>query len=574
MSMIEQKSQLTPETVIKTYQRAKERRRAWEQHWRECYDFALPLRTQKNQFGGQSGAMSGARTADKLFDGTAPDAVDQLAASLLSHLTPPWSRWVGLMPGAELSGDDAEAIAPKLETIAETIQSHFDRSNFTVEIHQCFLDLVTAGTACLMLEETPLGESSAFRFTAVPMFDVVFEDSAQGKLDGTLRRLELTPGELQKRYPHAPLMSARNESGLDEIRIPVIEAVIPDGIGYAYVAVAEAAPGLTSDATVLAEGRFETSPFINFRWLKAPGEIYGRSPVMKALPDIKTANKVVELLLKNASINVTGIWMADDDGVLNPANIRLVPGAIIPKAVGSKGLQPLQSPGRMDLSNIVLEDLRSRIRSSLLMEKLGQVGSSTMSATEVLERSSDVARVLGATYGRLQSELLSPLIERAMAILGRRGEIPSVRIDGRQIDIDYRSPLAKRQARDDAQNAIAWFATLQGLGLDGLAVIDGARAARWLARAFSIPEELIRSESEIEQAWAKSQRQRPEQAGGQNPLSAMSNTLNLLNARRPGESAETPVAQAVAPAGVRPVVAPPRASLSLNPGAGEEVSNG
>ena len=57
---------------------------------------------------------------------------------------------------------------------------------------------------------------------------------------------------------------------------------------------------------VLAEGRF-SPPFINFRWLKAPGEVYGRSPVMKALPDIKTANKVVELVLKNASTRVTGI---------------------------------------------------------------------------------------------------------------------------------------------------------------------------------------------------------------------------------------------------------------------------
>jgi len=32
---------------------------------------------------------------------------------------------------------------------------------------------------------------------------------------------------------------------------------------------------------LLKKGIFETSPFINFRWLKAPGEVYGRSPVMK-----------------------------------------------------------------------------------------------------------------------------------------------------------------------------------------------------------------------------------------------------------------------------------------------------
>ena len=66
------------------------------------------------------------------------------------------------------------------------------------------------------------------------------------------------------------------------------------------------------------------------------GQVYGRSPVMKALPDIKTANKVVELILKNTTIAVASIWQADDDGVLNLANIKLVPGTIIPKAVGSR----------------------------------------------------------------------------------------------------------------------------------------------------------------------------------------------------------------------------------------------
>ena len=100
----------------------------------------------------------------------------------------------------------------------------------------------------------------------------------------------------------------------------------------------------------LATGHSTCSPFISFRWLKGAGEIYGRSPVMTALPDIKTVNKVVELVLKNASISVTGIWQADDDGVLNPANIQLVPGSIIPKAVGSAGLTPLQAPGRFDVS--------------------------------------------------------------------------------------------------------------------------------------------------------------------------------------------------------------------------------
>ena len=78
------------------------------------------------------------------------------------------------------------------------------------------------------------------------------------------------------------------------------------------------------------------------------------------MPDIKTANKVVELILKHASIAVTGIWQADDDGVLNPATVRLTPGTIIPKAVGSAGLTPLEAPGRFDVSELVLGDLRTR----------------------------------------------------------------------------------------------------------------------------------------------------------------------------------------------------------------------
>ena len=166
---------------------------------------------------------------------------------------------------------------------------------------------------------------------------------------------------------------------------------------------------------------------------------------MKALPDIKTANKVVELILKNATIAVTGIWLAEDDGVLNPANIRLTPGAIIPKAVGSKGLTALESPGKFDVSQLVIKDLREHIRHALLGDKLGQLDNTAMmTATEVMERTDDMLLVLGATYGRLQSELLMPLIERAAAILRKRGEIPDVYIDGRYLKIGYQSGRAQK----------------------------------------------------------------------------------------------------------------------------------
>ena len=214
---------------------------------------------------------------------------------------------------------------------------------------------------------------------------------------------------------------------------------------------------------------------------------------MKTLPDIKTANKVVELVLKNASIAVTGIWQADDDGVLNPSNIRLTPGTIIPKAVGSAGLKPLEAPGRFDMSQVVLQDLRAAIRRALLADRLGQVDGPRMTATEVLERVAEISRLLGATYGRLQSELLTPLVTRGLAILTRRGEIPEIRIDGQVIDLEYKSPLARQQAQQDVQATLAFLDGLSRLGPQALAIIDIQQTAQTLAAAFGVPPKVLKT---------------------------------------------------------------------------------
>ena len=475
-----------PAVLLKRFRKAKERRAVWESHWQECYDFALPLRDSILHAG-----TPGEKKADRLFDGTAPDAVDQLAASLLSELTPPWAQWFGLTASAQLPAEERDRAAPVLERIGAVLQAHFDRSNFAIEMHQCYLDVVTGGTASLLFEEARPGESSAFRFTAVPLGQVVLEEGPEGRLDVTFRRSELTLAALKTRYPAAILPDDIVRAAADDpdLRIGVVEAMVPLRSGYGFAAVLDS----DGDDTVLARGRFAMTPFINFRWLKAPGEVYGRSPVMKALPDIKTANKVVELVLKNATIAVTGIWQADDDGVLNPANIKLIPGTIIPKAVGSAGLQPLVSPGRFDTSQLVLDDLRSRIRHALLADKLGQVSTPKMTATEVMERASDMARLLGATYGRLQSELLTPLVMRAVHILRRRGEIPDVVVDGHSVELQYRSPLAQSQAQRDARNLMTWMTALNQLGPQAQDAIDAAAAARWLGRTFNVPAEVLKA---------------------------------------------------------------------------------
>ena len=473
--------------VMRRYRAALARRSNWESLWREAYDYALP---QRNSFDGQ---MGGSRKMDRLYDGTALDATEQLAASLLGNLTPPWSQWFGLKPGPDLTAEQAESLAPLLEEAGKKIQAHFERSNFIVEMHQCYLDLVVGGTASLQFEEAEPGAFSAFKFTAVPLGQIVLEEDMDGFLKGSFREMDLTLAHIRSRYPTAELpVSLAKEGEKDpQRRFKILEAIMPNETGSYDFKVCLRDSG--TENVVLRSGRIAQSPVLGFRWLKSPGEIYGRSPVMKALPDIKTANKVVELILKNASIAVTGIWQADDDGVLNPANIELKPGSIIPKAVGSEGLKPLDMPGRFDISQLVLEDLRSRIRHALLADKLGPVAGARMTATEVLERSGEMALLLGATYGRLQAELLTPLIKRAFHILRRRGEVPDVALDGRYVEIDYRAPLARAQGQRNIQNTLFWVTSVLGMGAEAGTAVNLPEAARFLGESLGVPSDLIRN---------------------------------------------------------------------------------
>lgn len=483
------------EEIGKGYKRARDRRNGWEQLWQECLRFGQPSRNPDY-------ATSGSRSrppATDLFDGTAVDGVEQLAASLLAELTPPWSKWFAIVPGQDIDPAIGDEAAASFQKTTNRIQSHFDRSNFAVEMHQCLLDMVTLGTATLLFEEAPAGSQSAFRFTAIPATEMLIDGNVNGQIDTQYRCTSVSLSEIAARFPEACdwaslIGDCANPASQ---RLDLIEAVRRMANGVDYVAYTPGLPGRDERPVKLKEGVFETSPFITFRWMKGAGELYGRSPLMSALPDIKTANKVVELILKNASIAVTGIWLAEDDGVLNPANISLVPGSIIPKASGSSGLTPLQSPGRLDVSQLVLEDLRSRIRQVLMTDRLGPISHNSMSATEVLERSAETSRLLGAIYGRLQTELLTPLIRRAIGIVNRRGEIPTFSIDGSVADLQYLSPLARTQSRDEMRNIVLWLDTLGKIDNAGSDIVDKDATARWLARNLGVPAELMHSEANL-----------------------------------------------------------------------------
>ena len=160
-----------------------------------------------------------------------------------------------------------------LQGLARTMHGHFDRSNFQVEIHQCFLDLVVTGTACLLFEEAPIGEASAFKFTAVPLGEVVMEEGPSGRLDTTFRHTEMTEAQLQQRFPNAPLPDILSPAACqgEEPRFKVLEGVVPDALNrHRYLAVLQDGPDTEGGPVVLAEGLFGHSPLHHLPLVQGP----------------------------------------------------------------------------------------------------------------------------------------------------------------------------------------------------------------------------------------------------------------------------------------------------------------
>ena len=217
--------------------------------------------------------------------------------------------------------------------------------------------------------------------------------------------------------------------------------------------------------------------------------------------DILTLNKTVELLLKNASLNISGVYTAVDDGVLNPQTIRIVPGAVIPVASngGPRGssLQPLQRAGDLQLTQIVLQDLRMNIKRTLLDDSLPPDNMSARSATEIVERMRELATNLGSAFGRLITETMVPLVRRSMQIMDEAGLINlPLRINGLEVRVIPVSPLAKAQNLDDIQDVMQWAQISGTLGPVAQSTIKADAVADYVADKLGVPADVRTSQEE------------------------------------------------------------------------------
>lgn len=486
----------TAKHYMKKYETAKSFRLPFEDLFQECYDYALP---QREGFFYSSPAE---RRDDRIFDETAVVGVQEFASRLQTGLVPNFARWSDLIAGSEVPPEDRDEVNNNLDEVTEYIFEILANSNFAQEVHESFMDLAV-GTGCLLVEE---GDAvNPLRFSAIPLPKIVLENGADDRIDHVYREREIRHRDFKVAYPKAklsPKLVDMMENKPDE-KCKVLEVVCrlydkPNQERYGYYAIDK------THGELIYQDIFEgvgSNPFICFRWSKASGEVYGRGPLVNALSSIKTTNLTIQLILENAQMAISGIYQMDDDGIINVDTINLVPGTVIPKAPGSGGLQPVAAAGSFDVAQLVLNDMRLNIKRALYNDMLGDPNRTPATATEIAERMADLSRRIGSAFGRLQAELVQPLLQRVVYILKKQGRIDLPTVNGREVKVRSSSPLAQAQSNQDI-SSVARFLELVGGNFGPEMVnllVDTEEAALYLGKKFGVPDTLIRDEAERKQ---------------------------------------------------------------------------
>ena len=490
----------------------------WKDKYEEAYEYTMP---QRESFYEET---VGERRTDKIFDETAVVGIQEFASRLQAGICPTYGRWANFEAGTEIPPDQKPEVNEQLDAITEYVFEVLGGSNFNQEIHECFMDLAI-GTGVLLVEE---GDAlNPIKFNAVPLPRVMLNNGPDNKVDTVFRKRKISYDKLMIAYPKAEMsenMMRIIEQKKSE-KATIVEGVFkmydePNVEKYKYCVVCMNEKEFIYETEFVGTG---SNPYIVFRWNKASGEVYGRGPVFNTMAAIKTTNLTVELILQNAQMNISGIYTYEDDGVINPDNISLVPGSLIPVAPNSRGLIPLNAAGKFDVAQLVLGDMRQNIKKALYMESLGRPEGTPMSATEVSERMADLSRQIGSSFGRLQNELIEPLLRRIIRILTKQGRIEIPRIDNREVTVISQSPLSQAQHQQDVavvNNFNAILAQTFGPQILNL-VVKQDEVARYLADKLGLPERLIRDPNE-QQNLVKELQNMAQQAnmgaGGQNEL--------------------------------------------------------
>ena len=523
------------EDILKRSEKAHARKLNWRNIYQECYEYALP---QRNLYdGAYEGGVAGQKKMSKIFDSTAIHSTQRFANRMQSGLFPPYGRWMRLEPGTEIPLQKRIEVQAALDIYGEKFFSVIRQSNFDLAMGEFLLD-ICVGTACMMIQ--PGDKDMPVRFTPVPEYLVAFEEGADGVPDNVYRKIRLKVEAITQTWADADLTPQLKRmletKPTEECELLEATVYLPKEDRWQYVVLHQ------KEKEPVVDRVMAFSPWVISRYMKLAGEVYGRGPLVSALPDIKTLNKTKELLLKNASLAIAGVYTAADDGVLNPQTIKIIPGAIIPVARngGPQGesLRPLPRSGDFNVTQLVINDLQMSIKKMLLDDSLPPDNMSARSATEIAERMKELATNLGSAFGRLITETMVPIVAKTLAIMDADGMIDlPLKVNGLEVKVVPISPIAQAQNMGEIEKTLQWFQITQQLGPEAAVSAKPSEIADFIADSLGIPARVRATPEERDEKLQAMQQQAA--------MAQMAQMAAQGGGMPAGQSPEAMVAQAV-----------------------------
>lgn len=481
-------------------------RSTFEAHWAEIAPLVYP---REDVFFNKHTTPGERRTRNR-FDDTAALALEHGAAAIESIVTPRQTMWHGIgLPEPIAMDYESQVWADKLTKFLFS-RRYRPSTNFASQLHACYLSLLSFGTSVLIIEDMLDGN---IRYKAGHIGEFCFSENARGNVDVVYRKYKLTARQAMEKFGEsAPDKISECYEKKPEQRFEFLHVVMPsDGDDTDMPFVSYHVSVETNE--LISVGGFDTMPYIVSRWTTSPNEIYGRSPAMTILAEIKMLNQMRKTDIKARHMAVDPPILAADQATIRKFNMK--PGSINYGTLDMNGnplVRPYNNNTNVALSNDGVAQSKEFINRAFFLNLFQiLVESPQKTATEVLQLAQEKGQLLTPTAGRQMAELLDPMVMREIGIYESYGlfedgqplELPeAVKEMGGEFDIVYTNPLSRMQISEQAlgvERTIQAMLPLAQIDPSILDKIDWNAYSDIMREANGAPAKLFKSPEELEQ---------------------------------------------------------------------------
>jgi hypothetical protein len=484
----------------------KSERASWLAHWQEITTYLLP----RNGRYFRQDRDKGWRRHNNIYDNTGTRALRTLGAGMMAGATSPARQWFRLAT-ADPELNSYQPVKLWLDDVTRRMQLVFQKSNTYRALHTMYEELGAFGTAVSVV--LPDFKNVIHQYP-VTCGEYCIATDFQGRVTTLYREFEVTVADLVKEFGYKNCsITVRNmyDRGTLDAWVPIIHAIEPrsdrdhkkrDDKNMAYGSWYFEVGG--EEGKFLRESGFQQFPALVPRWATAGGDIYGNSPGMEALGDIKQLQH--EQLRKAQAIDFqtkpplqVPVSMKNRDVETLPGGISFVDGA----GMGIKTAFEVNLNLQYLLNDIV--DCRDRVRGAFYADMflmLATQPNTRMTATEVAERHEEKLLMLGPVLERLHNELLDPLVDITFTRMIQAGIVPPApeELQGMDLNVEFVSMLAQAQRAIGTNSVDRFVGNLGAIAQMKPDVLDKFDSDQWAdiyADMLGVDPSLIIADKEV-----------------------------------------------------------------------------